>query len=126
VERNAANAVRSDHRLFVFYFRANQHTLGTKTDHNTFGLSGGGLRIPVCGQRIVIARTRCWWRTSNRESRLRIPPDCQMRSPNNGLRRVPAMLPTNAAGSHTQPCTLPDAMPLKYAPMLQPYAMRAP
>src|SRR5579862_2293319 len=39
---------------------------------------------------------------------------------------VPTMLPMNAATSHTQPCTLPDAIPLKYAPMLQPYAMRAP
>ena len=46
--------------------------------------------------------------------------------PNRGRSRVPSMLPANADGSHTQPCTLPDAMPLKYAPMLQPYAMRAP
>jgi hypothetical protein len=43
-----------------------------------------------------------------------------VRSPNNGRSRVPATLPMNAAGSHTQPCTLADAMPLKYAPMLQP------
>ena len=44
------------------------------------------------------------------------------RSPakNNGRRRTPTLLPINAATSHTQPCRLPEAMPLKYAPILQP------
>lgn len=44
------------------------------------------------------------------------------RSPakNNGRNRTPTPLPMNAATSHTQPCRLPEAMPLKYAPMLQP------
>ena len=32
---------------------------------------------------------------------------------NIGRRCVPAMLPANAATSHSQPCRLPDAMPLK-------------
>src|SRR6185503_16026770 len=47
-------------------------------------------------------------------------------SPNPRRNRVPNMLPANAATSQTQPCRLPEAMPLKYAPMLQPYASRAP
>src|SRR5262245_5792009 len=42
------------------------------------------------------------------------------RRPNHGRRRVPSMLPANADANHTQPCTLDDAMPLKYAPMLHP------
>jgi hypothetical protein len=50
----------------------------------------------------------------------------QRDKPKSGRRRVPANVPTSAAASHTQPCTLPDAMPPKYAPMLQPNAMRAP
>lgn len=44
----------------------------------------------------------------------------------NGRSRTPTLLPINAATSHTQPCRLPEAMPLKYAPMLQPYARREP
>jgi hypothetical protein len=47
-------------------------------------------------------------------------------SPNPRRNRVPNALPAKAATSHTQPCRLPEAMPLKYAPMLQPYASRAP
>jgi hypothetical protein len=39
---------------------------------------------------------------------------------------LPTPLPARAATSHTHPCRLPDAMPLKYAPILQPYAIRAP
>ena len=39
---------------------------------------------------------------------------------NIGRSRVPAMLPMNAATSHSHPCRLPEAMPLKKAPMLQP------
>ena len=44
------------------------------------------------------------------------------RSPakNIGRRRTPTLLPINAATNQTQPCRLPEAMPLKYAPMLQP------
>jgi hypothetical protein len=46
--------------------------------------------------------------------------------PKVGLSQVPRMLPAKAEGSHSQPCRLPEAMPLKYAPMLQPKATRAP
>ncbi len=42
------------------------------------------------------------------------------RRPNQGRSLVPTMLPANAAANHTHPCTLDEAMPLKYAPMLQP------
>ena len=45
-------------------------------------------------------------------------------NPNSGRRRGPRMLPAKAAISQSQPCRLPDAMPLKYAPMLQPSARR--
>lgn len=45
---------------------------------------------------------------------------------NSGRIRTPTTLPAYAATSHSQPCTLPEAMPLKYAPMLQPYASREP
>jgi len=34
-------------------------------------------------------------------------------SPNKGRRRVPNTLPANAATSHSQPCRLPDTIPLK-------------
>ena len=44
----------------------------------------------------------------------------------NGRSGTPMALPAKAATSHSQPCRLPDAMPLKYAPMLQPYEIRAP
>ena len=47
-------------------------------------------------------------------------------SPNSGRSRVPSTLPINAATSQSHPCRLPDTMPLKYAPILQPYASRAP
>jgi hypothetical protein len=46
--------------------------------------------------------------------------------PNSGRSRMPTMLPRNAAASHTQPCRLPEAMPEKKAPMLQPKASLAP
>jgi hypothetical protein len=36
------------------------------------------------------------------------------------------MLPKKARVSHSQPCKLAAATPLKYAPILQPYASRAP
>ena len=49
-----------------------------------------------------------------------------IRSPNTGRIRVPTPFPINAAANHNQPCTLEEAMPLKYAPILQPYAIRAP
>ena len=39
---------------------------------------------------------------------------------NQGRRRTPTLLPINAATNHNQPCRLPEAMPLKYAPILQP------
>jgi hypothetical protein len=41
-------------------------------------------------------------------------------SPNGGRSHVPTTFPANAAISQSQPCRLPDAIPLKYAPMLQP------
>ena len=44
----------------------------------------------------------------------------QTRMPNAGRSRVPTALPANAATNHSHPCRLVDAMPLKYAPMLQP------
>ena len=47
-------------------------------------------------------------------------------SPNQGRIRVPRALPANAAISHTQPCKLEEETPEKNAPILQPYAMRAP
>jgi len=47
-------------------------------------------------------------------------------SRNQGRRRTPIVLPANAAASQTQPCRLPEAMPLKKAPMLQPKASLAP
>ncbi|MGF6722172.1 hypothetical protein P3T43_001519 [Paraburkholderia sp. GAS41] len=47
-------------------------------------------------------------------------------SPNTGRSFVPTTLPKNAETSQSQPCRLPDTMPLKYAPILQPYARRAP
>ena len=36
------------------------------------------------------------------------------------------MQPPSAAPNHTQPCSEPDAMPPRNAPMLQPNPMRAP
>jgi len=41
-------------------------------------------------------------------------------------RCVPRMLPANAVIPQIHPCRLEDAIPLKYAPILHPYAMRAP
>jgi hypothetical protein len=40
--------------------------------------------------------------------------------PKYGRNRVPSTLPANAVTPHTQPCTLAEAIPLKYPPMLQP------
>jgi len=45
---------------------------------------------------------------------------------NSGRRLVPTMLPMKAQTSHSQPCRLPDTIPLKYAPILQPKERRAP
>jgi hypothetical protein len=44
----------------------------------------------------------------------------QTRSPKKGRILVPIPLPAKAAANQTQPWTLDEAMPLKYAPMLQP------
>lgn len=41
-------------------------------------------------------------------------------SPNQGLIRMPSTLPAKAATSHSQPCRLDEATPLKNAPMLHP------
>ena len=41
------------------------------------------------------------------------------------LNRMPMTDPANAAANQTQPCRLPDEIPLKYAPTLHPNAMRA-
>ncbi len=41
------------------------------------------------------------------------------------LRPTPRREPAKAAANHTQPCRLPEAMPLKKAPTLQPIASRA-
>lgn len=38
----------------------------------------------------------------------------------------PSILPNSANTNHIQPCKLPDAMPLKNAPILQPDAITAP
>lgn len=46
--------------------------------------------------------------------------------PNTGRSAIPIQLPAKAATNQSQPCTLPDAMPLKNAPILQPNARRAP
>src|SRR5690606_39792765 len=46
--------------------------------------------------------------------------------PKRGRSQMPIMLPPKAAPNQSQPCTLPDAMPLKSAPMLQPKERRAP
>jgi len=41
-------------------------------------------------------------------------------SRNNGRSRTPTTMPTAAAAIQTQPCRLPEAIPEKNAPMLQP------
>ncbi len=46
--------------------------------------------------------------------------------PNSGRSRVPSQLPAKANTIQTQPCRLPEAMPEKKAPILQPKASRAP
>ena len=47
-------------------------------------------------------------------------------NPNAGRSAMPTQLPAKARTNHNQPCTLPDAIPLKNAPILQPNARRAP
>ncbi len=47
-------------------------------------------------------------------------------NPNAGRSAIPTQLPAKARINHNQPCTLPDAIPLKNAPILQPNARRAP
>ena len=46
--------------------------------------------------------------------------------PKKGRSQTPSAEPAKAAANHSQACTLPDAMPLKSAPMLQPKESRAP
>lgn len=46
--------------------------------------------------------------------------------PNTGRSAIPIQLPAKAITNQSQPCTLPEAMPLNNAPILQPNASRAP
>ena len=100
--------------------------------------------MPLTGTRIGGCKFLSWLRVSAnsvwRAKDLRIAEDLRgfgsrassaapfgyIRSPNTGRIRVPTPFPANAAANHNQPCTLEEAMPLKYAPILQPYAIRAP
>ncbi len=46
--------------------------------------------------------------------------------PKTGRNAMPTQLPAKARPNHSQPCTLPEATPLKNAPILHPNARRAP
>ena len=50
----------------------------------------------------------------------------QSGSPKRGRSRTPSAVPSSANTIQSQPCRLVEAMPLNSAPLLQPWAMRAP
>jgi hypothetical protein len=86
------------------------------------------LLLPLNALRLLeLGRERRRSAAANQDGAAPTRPAPQPRDrPNSGRSRMPTMLPRNAAASHTQPCRLPEAMPEKKAPMLQPKASLAP